>query len=184
MKEKEKVLWITRTAAAAALLILVQTVTTSLGNTLVTGSCVNFLLILSMVAGGFSTGIWVAVLSPFAARMLGIGPLWSLIPFIALGNTALALIWHWTLKGHSVRDRGICIKAVIAAAAAKFLVLYLGIVKFAVLYLLALPDKQAAAVSQLFSVPQLFTALIGGCMAMAVLPAVCRAVGRDGKAWE
>lgn len=176
MNKNGTTLWITRTAAAVALLIVVQAVTTSFGNMFVTGSCVNLLLIMSVMTGGLKTGLWVAVLSPVAARLLGIGPLWSLIPFIILGNSALCLVWHTVMKGRSVKEKRFCLIAVLTAAPAKFLVLYFGIVKLAIPYLIQIPDKQAAVISQMFSLPQLGTALIGGFLAMLTLPMVSRAL--------
>ena len=174
MKEKGTALWITQTAVFIALLIMVQVTTSSFGNTLVTGSCVNCLLIISAVACGPRTGLWVAVLSPAAARLLGIGPLWSLIPLIILGNIVLVLIWNQCLKGYGLKDRKRCVIALIAAVAAKFLVLYVGIVKIVLPVFLHLPEKQGAVISHLFSIPQLATALIGGGMALMVLPVLMK----------
>ena len=54
------------------------------------------------------------------------------------------------------------------AAAAKFLVLYLGIVKLAVPVILGLPEPQATVISGTFSLPQLVTALLGGILALPV----------------
>lgn len=181
MREKKEILWMTQTAVLTALLIVVQMITSSLGNTLVTGSFVNCLLIVAVMICGLKTGLWVAVLSPAAARLLGIGPLWSLIPVIALANAALVFIWHSFMRGQAVTCRTACIKALTAAAAVKFAILYLGIVKVVVPVFLQLPDKQAAAVSHLFSLPQLATALIGGAAAAAVLPVLVKVAGRGGK---
>jgi hypothetical protein len=89
-----KVLWITRTAVFIALLIVMQAATSSLGQ-YVTGSIVNLILIVSVMTCGYLSGIAVAIVSPIFAKLLGIGPLWSLIPFIALGNIAIVLIWRF-----------------------------------------------------------------------------------------
>lgn len=181
MKEKKKTLWMTQTAALTALLIVVQMITSSMGNTLVTGSFVNCLLIVAVMACGLRTGLWVAILSPAAAKLLGIGPLWSLIPVIVLGNAALVFTWHSCMKGRAVTGRAACIKAMSAAAVVKFAILYLGVVKVVVPLFLHLPEKQAAAVSHLFSLPQLATALIGGAMATVVLPVLAKAAGVRGR---
>lgn len=71
--------------------------------------------------------------------------------------------------------------ALAAAAAAKFLVLYVGIVQIAVPLLLGLPEPQAAVISNMFSIPQLLTALLGGGVALMVLPTLKKAMerGRD-----
>ena len=92
---KNKILWITRTAACLALLIVLQMTTAPLGNKLVTGSLVNFMLIVSVMVCGLASGVTVAVISPVMASILGVGPHFALIPFIALGNVTLAVIWYF-----------------------------------------------------------------------------------------
>jgi ABC-type Co2+ transport system permease subunit len=66
--------------------------------------------------------------------------------------------------------------AAVSGAVCKFLTLYVGIVLVAVPMLLNLPEKQAAVVSGMFSVPQLFTALIGGGIAVIILPVLEKAL--------
>lgn len=180
MKEKKSALWITQTAAFIALLIIVQTVTSFIGNTLVTGSCVNCLLVIAMTGCGLKTGIWVALLSPVAARLLGIGPLWSLIPLIAMGNSIFVLIWHQSLKGKGFKNQTRCCVALATAAIVKFLVLYIGIVKIVLPVFLHPPEKQADVISNLFSIPQLITALAGGGIALMVLPVLVSWIDREG----
>lgn len=178
---KGKTLRITRTAAFIALLVVLQAATTALGNTIVTGAVVNMLLVVSVMTCGIMSGISVAVISPIMAKFLGIGPLWSLIPFIVAGNITLVLIWH--LIGN--RHWGSCypskIVALVIAAAAKFTVLYVGIVKLAVPLFLGLPQSQASVISHMFSIPQLITALLGGGMALLILPVLKKAFERG---WE
>ena len=67
------------------------------------------------------------------------------------------------------------------AALAKFLILYVGIVQIAVPLLLELPEPQAAVISNMFSIPQLLTALLGGGIALLVLPTLKKAIegGRE-----
>lgn len=172
----KKVLWITRTAALTALLIVMQAVTSPLGNTLITGSIVNMILIVSVMTCGVSTGITVAVISPICAKFFGIGPFWSLIPFIIVGNMVLVILWNFIGNSNSKKINLSYIIALIVAAISKFLVLYLGIVKIAIPVFLKLPEKQAAVVSNMFSIPQLITALIGGVLAIIILPVLRRAI--------
>lgn len=177
MEQKHRILWITRTAILIALLIVLQAATTSMGSPLITGSIVNMLLVISVMTCGLSSGLWVAVVSPVIAKMLGIGPLWALIPFIAAGNVVLVVLWH--LIG-SMRIGGkrhtAGLAALVAAAVAKFLVLYIGIVRVAVPMFLNLPDKQAAVISNMFSIPQLVTALAGGALALLLIPRLKKAI--------
>lgn len=161
----KKIRWITQTAVCTALLIVLQMITAPLGNTLVTGSLVNLVLVISVLIGSFSTGATVAVISPIFAKLIGIGPLWSIIPCIILGN--LSLIALWDLFGKRKRKY---IFAWIAAAAVKFAVLYVGVVRFTIPVLLNLPEKQALVISTAFSLPQLITAGIGGGVALAIVP--------------
>lgn len=94
MEQKKRIIRITRTAVFLALLIVLQAATAPLGNTLLTGSVVNFLLITSVMLCGPASGFTVAVLSPVLARFLGIGPLWALIPFIIAGNITICAVWY------------------------------------------------------------------------------------------
>ncbi len=175
MKHKNKILWITQTAVFIALLIVLQTVTASLGNTIITGTVVNLLLIVSVMTCGLASGITVAALSPLMAKLIGIGPFWSLIPIIAAGNIVLVLLWHFIGKKNTGRRIGAYLTATVAAGAAKFMVLYIGIVKIAVPIFLKLPEPQASVVSGMFSVPQLITAFAGGIIALMVLPSLKKA---------
>lgn len=179
MNTKSNILWITRTAILTALLIILQAATAPLGNTLITGSIVNLLLILSVMTSGLLSGATVAIISPIVAKFFGIGPLWSLLPFIILGNIALIFIWHFIGKRSTWKKVTIWGIALVTAAIAKFLVLYLGIVKIAVPFLLGLPEQQAAAISSLFSIPQLVTAVFGGILAILVLPILKKALSKE-----
>ena len=170
----KKVLWITQTAICIALLIAAQIVTSSFANTLITGSIVNLILIISVMICGFTSGITVAIVSPVFARLLGIGPLWTLIPFIMLGNISIVAIWHF-ITHRNGRRKMQYILAWLLGAVTKFLVLYIGIVKFAIPVLLQLPEKKATMVSAAFSLPQLVTALVGGTLALVILPIVKKA---------
>lgn len=176
MYKKQRILWITRTAIFIALLIVMQLATAPLGNPLVTGSIVNFLLIVSVMTCGVASGLSVAVVSPIMAKLLGIGPFWSLIPFIILGNVVLVLLWYAIgnfKKGRKLFGR---IIALVAAAFAKSIVLYIGIVKIAIPVMLKLPDQQAMAISNMFSFSQLITATVGGAVALLILPVLRKAI--------
>ena len=173
---KEKTLWITRTAIFIALLVVLQAATAALGNTIITGSVVNMLLIVSVMTCGMMSGLCVAVISPIMAKLIGIGPLWSLIPFIVAGNITLILIWYSIGNRHWGHKHTAQVIALVVAATAKFLILYVGIVQIAVPLILGLPDPQAAVISKMFSIPQLLTALLGGGVALLVLSPLKKAI--------
>lgn len=148
-----------------------------MGNIIVTGSIVNLLLIVSVMTCGLASGLTVAAVSPVMAKFLSIGPLWALIPFIMAGNIVLVLLWHFIgNRGIGGKKSSAYIAALISAAAAKFLVLYIGIVQIAVPIFLGLPGPQAAVISNMFSIPQLITALIGGALAVFLFPRLKKAV--------
>ena len=177
----KKTLWIPRTAALTALLVVLQASTAALGSTLVTGTVVNLLLIISVMTCGAASGLSVAVLSPVLAKLIGIGPLWGLIPFIAAGNLALAAVWQ-SVGGRRWGPR--CapqITALALAAAAKSLVLYLGVVKLALPLFSGLTAAQAAAIAHMFSAPQLVTAVLGGLLALPLLAPLKKAMERGAR---
>jgi hypothetical protein len=171
----KKTLWITTTGILVALTIVLQAVTAVMGQ-LVTGSLVNLILIVAVMLCGLPSGIIVGLITPVVAKFLGIGPLWSIVPFIILGNAVIVTVWHFTSKMSFANKYVVRCAAAIAGAVCKFVTLYIGIVRFAVPFLLELPEPQANVVSTMFSVPQLFTALIGGSVAVLILPVLEKAV--------
>ena len=81
----KKVRWITETAVMLALLVALQALTKPLGQ-LVTGSCVNAVLAVSVLLAGLSSGIIVALASPVLAFLLGIAPQLVTVPAIMVGR--------------------------------------------------------------------------------------------------
>ena len=173
---KRKIIWITRTAVFTALLIAMQTATAPMGNIIITGAVVNLLLIVSVMTCGLACGLSVATVSPVMAKFLGIGPFWSIIPFLIAGNMTLVLLWYFVGNRNMGNKYTAYIAALISAAVAKFLVLYIGIVRIAIPIFLSLPEQQAAVVSNMFSIRQLVTAIAGGLTATALLPTLKKAI--------
>lgn len=175
---KKKVLWLTETAVLLALLVTLQFLTKSLGQ-LVTGSCVNALLAVACLLGGLSCGITVAVISPVLAFLLGIAPQILTVPAIMVGNTLYVLVLHFVVGKQLWRQA----LALISAAVIKFVALY-GIVAGVICGLLAdsllssgaLKAPMLKVLPVTFGVPQLFTALIGGGVAMLIVPVLRRAL--------
>ena len=173
---RNKILWITRTAVMVALLITLQWATSSLGQ-FVTGSCVNAVLVVATLTAGIWSGVAVALLSPFCAFLLGIGPkLIQIVPAIALGNVVLVLLAVWLLCGKALpwwrKVPGVAVSAI-----AKFLVLYLAVVQVIIpLMGEALKQKQVETFTAMFSWPQLVTALIGTTGAVLITPAIRKAM--------
>ncbi len=180
----KRVLWITQTGVLVALLIVSQAVTSGL-STLVTGSIVNLILIVGVMVCGLPTGVCVAALSPIFAKFFGIGPLWALVPFIMLGNLMIVVVWHvvGNMDMSKISDKQVVkhIIACVCGAVFKFLTLFILITKFAVPVLLQLEEPQASVISAAFSVPQLITALIGGGLAIMVIPVLRKALENTGE---
>lgn len=173
---KKKLLWITETAVLTALLVTVQALTKA-GGQFVTGSCVNAVLAVAVLAAGLWSGVTVALISPFLAFLLGIGPqLAAIIPAIALGNLVF-VVTLWLLAGKTapVWKR---VAAWAVAALAKFLTLYLVVVQV-LCNVLPLKEQQVATFSAMFSWPQLVTALIGGGVALLITPVLRKALRKQ-----
>lgn len=173
---KNRILWITRTAVLMALLVTLQWATSGLGQ-FVTGSCVNAVLVVAALTAGLWSGVAVALLSPFCAFLLGIGPkLIQLIPAIAFGNVVLVLLAAWLLGGKALPWWRKAI-GVLVSAFLKFLVLYLAVVQVVIpLMGDALKAKQVETFTAMFSWPQLVTALIGTTIAVLIAPMIRKAI--------
>ena len=165
--------WTARTGVLIALLVVLQWATSGLGQ-YVTGSCVNAVLAIAALVGGLWSGVTVAVLSPFYAKLFGIGPqLIQIVPAIAAGNLVFVLVLHFLCKKQKVLG-------MICGAAAKFGTLYLLVVKFIVPMLASnLKPQQIVAFSAMFSYPQLITAFIGGSVALAIVPILKQALKQN-----
>ncbi len=171
---KKRILWITETAVMLALLIVLQWATKPLGQ-IVTGSCVNAVLAVSVLLGGLWCGLTVALVSPFCAFLLGIGPqLIAIIPAIALGNAVLVLVLHFVYGKHIWRR----VLAWLGAALGKLGVLYLVVVQL-ICRVLPLKQPQIDTFTAMFSAPQLVTALIGGGVALLIVPVLKKALRRN-----
>lgn len=165
-----------RTAICLALLLVLQFVTKPLGQ-FVTGSCVNLLLAIAALFGGVWSGLAVAVLSPFCAYALGIGPAFlQLVPCVSLGNAVYALLFALLLRPRLGGHRLAALGCMVLAAAAKFAVLWLVLVRLVATMIV--PAAKLTAVTAAFTWPQLITALIGGALACVIAPLVQKALSK------
>lgn len=177
----KKVLWITETAVMLALLVALQAITKPMGQ-LVTGSCVNTVLAVTALAAGLYSGITVAVISPVLAYLLGIAPQILTVPAIMAGNSVFVILLYF-IAGKDSKQAVRQIAAWLAAAAAKFAALYAvvvwlicGVFAEGLLASGALKPPMLKALPATFSWPQLFTALIGGGVALLIAPALRKAL--------
>ncbi len=177
----KKIRWITQTAVMLALLIALQALTKPMGQ-LVTGSFVNAVLAVSVLVAGVYSGITVALISPVLAYLLGIAPQILTVPAIMVGNCIYVLILYF-IAGKDSKKILRQIIAWVAAATAKFAALY-AIVVWLICGVLAekllsagtLKPPMLKALPATFSWPQLLTALIGGAVALLIVPVLRKAL--------
>ena len=176
-----KIRWITETAVMLALLIVLQALTKSMGQ-LVTGSFVNAVLAITVLVAGLGSGVTIALISPVLAYLLGIAPQILTVPAIMIGNSIYVILLYYIAE----KDSKQIVRQVIgwlAAAAAKFAALY-AVVVWVICGLLAknllasgmLKEPMLQALPATFSWPQLITALIGGGVALLIVPALRKAL--------
>lgn len=177
-KMKRSIKWITETGLLLALLIVLQWCTKPLGQ-LVTGSCVNAVLAVSALIAGAGSGVVIALLSPVFAYVLGIAPNLAAVPAIMAGNTIFVLLLATIYGRHPWRQ----IAALLAAAAAKFVTLYVlvvtlicGVASDALLEQGILKAPMLKALPAAFTWPQLATALMGGALALILVPILKKAL--------
>ena len=178
---KRSIRWITETAVLLALLLSLQTITKPMGQ-LVTGSCVNTVLAIAVLMGGLGSGMTIAVISPVLAFLLGIAPQILTVPAIMAGNTVYVLLLHCLADptGKKITQN---ILTWCLAAGAKFLTLYFLVAKVICGFLSqtlmdagTLKAPMLKALPDTFSWPQLFTALIGGGIALLITPILRKAL--------
>ncbi|MEG1711370.1 MAG: ECF transporter S component [Clostridia bacterium] len=181
--------FIARTAIMIALVTLLQWLGQVIGKavpvigpTLITGSFVNAILVLSVIFCGVWGGVIVGCLTPVMALVIGQMGFPVLIPFIALGNAVLCVVLFLIMKLFKVENDTILSKRTIAlgvgiagGAVIKFLYMYL-ILALLILPLLGIPPKAQTLLQANFGVMQLITALLGGVIAVGVFLPLRKAV--------
>lgn len=178
---RKKILWITETAVMLAMLVALQAATKPLGQW-VTGSFVNAVLAITVLFAGLYSGLAVALISPVMAFLLGIAPQILTVPAIMVGNsvfvTALFLI-----AGKDSKKVLHQVIAWVVAAGAKFATLYAivvwlicGVLSQKLLAAGTMKPPMLKALPVTFGITQLFTALIGGAMALLIAPVLRKAL--------
>ena len=177
----KKVRWITETAVMLALLVTLQALTKPMGQ-MVTGSFVNAVLAVTVLLAGLYSGITVALISPVLAYLLGIAPQILTVPAIMVGNSVYVILLYF-IAGKDSKQIIRQIAAWLAAAAAKFAALYAivvwlicGVFSESLLASGVLKAPMLKALPATFSWPQLFTALLGGAVALVIVPVLRKAL--------
>ena len=150
--QQTRIRWISRTAILLAIALVFQ-----MGGfpQSITGPFVTTVLYMATMIVGWQGGILIGIFTPVIAAMRGIlpPPLAPLIPFIALGNAILVILFFWLKSKNKIFG-------IIIASLVKFLVLV-----SAVRLLVQVPP----AIAQMMSFPQLVTALAGGFIALIII---------------
>lgn len=176
--KKTSTLWLTKTAAGIALVLLAQLIGKMIPaiavivgpfsvNQLITGTLVNLILIVMTLTVGVGSGVTIGILSALLALLIGVGPIFPIItPFIAIGNALLAITYKLIVKIHKSITFYI---AIILAAVIKCAFLWLT-VPFVLKYISDIKPAQLKMLTIMFSWPQGITALCGGILALCILP--------------
>jgi hypothetical protein len=165
----KSILKLTQTSILLAIALVFQMVGSRFPgiNQYIVGSMINAVLLLTTYICGTFYGAAIAVLTLWTALLAGqLKPaLAPFIPFIMLGNLILVLCFGVLCgKGNLGKYIG-----VIMAAAAKFIFLYLSAVKLIFVFKLSIPAPAVKALSVSMGITQLFTALIGGILALGLI---------------
>ena len=187
----QKLRTLTKTALLLAMLICLQWVGSlipeQLTKQLVTGTLVNCVLAVTALLVGYSGAVTVALISPVCAFLLGIAPNFVTVLPIMLGNVCFVVLLH-LLAGKARKWSWRQPVALVSAAGVKFAVLYLLVVKVicgvasgALLgkklgSVVVLAPPMLKMLPTMFAWPQLFTALIGGALALLIAPVLRKAL--------
>ncbi len=168
-----KIKFVTRTAILLAIAILFQFIGQYIPtyNNFIVGPIVNAVLLIATEITGLFSGIIIAIIAPLVSAITNKSAMAPIIlafsPFIMTGNILLVL-------GYALLKKVNRIVALGTGAVVKFAFLYGAIVLFT--SFMKLNAKVALTLTGLFSWPQLLTAVVGGCIALAVIPALKRVV--------
>lgn len=142
--------------------------------TLVIGTLVNLCLLVTAQMVGWKGSIVVSVLTPLVALWIGQLPVPHMFPIVAVANIAFVLLYGVLLKKSAFLALG-------ASAVVKTAILWILVVLLFVPYLLpaiGLPDAKVKAMSAMLSInftwPQLVSAVVAGCLSLAVIKPLIR----------
>ena len=182
---RKNIRWITETAVMLALLVALQALTKPMGQ-LVTGSCVNAVLAITVLLVDMRSGIMVALISPVCAFLLGIAPNFVTVLPIMAGNACFVVLLR-LICGKAFWRQPV---ALLAASGVKFGVLYLLVVKIVcgaasgallgkkIGSVVVLAPPMLQKLPAMFTWPQLTTALIGGAAALLIAPVLRKTLKR------
>jgi hypothetical protein len=177
----KKAINITQTAVLLALIVVIEYLMVGPQYILIKGSIVNLILIVATLLVGLPAGVIISIFTPLLAVVTGHLALPVLTPVVALGNIVLVVLW-WAIVRY-VKFKPVAIShalATLASSLAKFAFLYLAVSQYILPVVLKgivakKPQMKVALLAQ-FGMPQLITAVIGGVIAILILPRLAKAI--------
>ncbi len=171
---RDKIRMLTRTAVLLAVVVVVQMAGRNLPNSnFIVGPLVNMCLLAAVMNAGLTGGLTIAILSPFTSLINNNAPvaaaLLTFAPVIAIANIIFILAFYFLYNKNKYVGLGI-------AAFLKFGFLFLAIRVFLNIFSFS---KFTARLLELFSWPQLITALIGGIVAIPVIYSLRKALNNN-----
>jgi len=167
---KNKQHFIALSAIMISLTVVVQYLSSLFQNQLITGSVVNMMLIISTFISGLIGSILISFVTPFMAFLIGLSSNIIMTPFIAIGNIIYCVVFYliknllFKLKHDKLFiELLFLVIAIVVASLFKYLFMYFVLYKVVIVLLIKLKAKALAVV---FGITQLFTALIGGTLAL------------------
>ena len=183
---KKGALTITQTGMMLALIIISQYIGSLITapiqgfipiGQLIAGSLVNMILILSAYIVGLIPGIMIGIFSSILAQLLGISKIPAMMPVIAFGNVLIvAVVWVFFKISKGNLKSTYTILGLISGAGIKCAAIWILAQGLVIPALTQIPEKQLTVMSMSFSWPQGITALIGGVMALIILPVLKKAI--------
>ncbi len=181
-KNRNTIMWVVEAALLIALLVVVQLISFAfpksipLVSQLITGSLVNLVLIVGAGYVGFAGTAAAAILSPVLAFAFGQMAFPQMLPVIAIGNLIIvAIIWAFFKndnKFSKAAGLGLDIAGFVLGAAVKTAFLWAATALLVVPMFFSANTAVAGKLSLMFSWPQFITAMIGGILAVIILPSV------------
>lgn len=177
---KKAIMWVAQAGLLIALLVVVQLLTFAIPKSvplvsqLFTGSLVNLVLIVGAGSAGFSATAIAAILSPVLALLFGQMSFPQMVPVVAIGNLVIvAITWAFFNKSAKMSGGakvGLNIAGIIVGAIVKTAVVWATTLWLIIPAFFAGNAKVSKTLGLMFSWPQLVTALIGGAIALLILP--------------
>ncbi len=153
---------LTRSAMLLALTLVFQIGFRQFAQPLV-GPLVNMMLLLSTMIVGIPMAIIIGCLTPIIAFLAGIMGVFPLVPMIALGNAVYIIVFGLIIeKKEEVPQQ---VLGLVVSSIGKFLFLYMAVRTLLPLFI---PEVKPPIIAT-FSLPQLWTALIGGALAIIII---------------